>query len=73
MFACVRRRNKLGDAHSVPHDLRYKSWEEVAKVPKFADAVIVATPDRLHKVCPESCPTFTRAGLSRAQDESVQK
>lgn len=50
--ACVVgvSRNKLGDAHSVPHDLRYNSWEEVAKVPKFADAVIVATPDQLHKV-----------------------
>ena len=33
---------------SVPKDGLFKSWEDVFKLEKFADAVIISTPDRLH-------------------------
>jgi predicted dehydrogenase len=42
------RRDLYGDRHSVPHDARFVDWEEVFARPKFADAIIVSTPDQLH-------------------------
>ena len=42
-------RNTLGDRYQVPPDRRFRSWEEAAQLPKFADAVIIATPDDLHE------------------------
>lgn len=33
---------------SVPKDGLFKSWEDVFKLEKFADAVIISTPDRVH-------------------------
>ena len=42
-------RNTLGDRYQVPPDRRFCSWEEAAQLPKFAEAVIIATPDDLHE------------------------
>jgi predicted dehydrogenase len=34
--------------HSIPSSKRYYAWEDVFKREKFADAVIIATPDKVH-------------------------
>lgn len=36
-------------SHNIPADNVFKSWEQVFARPKFADAVIIATQDRMHK------------------------
>ncbi|NMB97624.1 MAG: Gfo/Idh/MocA family oxidoreductase [Clostridiaceae bacterium] len=38
----------FADKFNIPKNGLYKSWEEVFAVEKFADAVIVSTPDRVH-------------------------
>lgn len=43
-----RRRNMYGDYYRVPIDNRVATWQEMLDRPKFADAVIIATPDHLH-------------------------
>lgn len=42
------RRDMYGDKYHVPAENRVSSWEELLNRPKFADAVIIATPDHLH-------------------------
>ena len=42
-------RNRIGDTHNIPENMRFRSWEEVAKLPKFADAVLICTQDSLHE------------------------
>ena len=42
------RRNIYGDKYHVPKENRAATWEELLSRPKFADAVIIATPDHLH-------------------------
>lgn len=42
------RCRKMADAHGVPAEHRFGDWSEVFKVPKFADAVVISTPDDLH-------------------------
>lgn len=42
------RRNKMARQHSIDHKKCFHSWEDVFKQEKFADAVIIATPDLLH-------------------------
>ena len=42
------RRNMYGDKYNVPKENRVATWEELLDKPKFADAVIIATPDHLH-------------------------
>jgi len=34
--------------HNIPAENRFATWEEVLKKPKFADAVIISTPDNMH-------------------------
>lgn len=41
-------RNALAADHGVPADMVFADWNALAKRGKIADAVIVATPDRLH-------------------------
>lgn len=41
-------RNRLAKEHDVPEEMLFDDWEAVAKLPKFADAVIIATQDRMH-------------------------
>lgn len=38
----------LAEQHHIPKKYCFHSWEEVAKLPKFADAVIIATHDDMH-------------------------
>lgn len=42
------RRNMYGDTYRVPVENRVATWQEIMSRPKFADAVIIATPDHLH-------------------------
>ena len=42
------RCNKLADQHGVAPEHRFGDWSEVFKVPKFADAVLICTPDDTH-------------------------
>jgi predicted dehydrogenase len=42
------RRDALADQHGVAADSRFDDWRELVALPRLADAVIVATPDREH-------------------------
>lgn len=42
------RNERYAKKHAIPDANRFKTWEDVFKRPKFADAVIVSTPDQLH-------------------------
>src|SRR5690554_7469645 len=42
------RRNGLAERHGIPEDGRFASWEALLDGPRRADAVVIATPDRLH-------------------------
>lgn len=42
------RKNRMGDRYTVENKYRFGDWTEVFKVPKFADIVIITTPDHLH-------------------------
>lgn len=42
------RRLTLQKRHKVPDEMCFTSWEPLMAMPRFADAVIVATMDRLH-------------------------
>ena len=42
------RKNAMGDKFDIPVEHRFGDWSEVFSVPKFADAVVISTPDDLH-------------------------
>ena len=42
------RNERYATKHKIEDKNRFKTWEDVFKVPKFADAVIITTPDNLH-------------------------
>ena len=42
------RRTMYGDKYGVPVENRVATWQQMLDRPKFADAVIMATPDHLH-------------------------
>ena len=42
------RQERHVQTHSIPAENRFTTWEHVFKRPKFADAVIISTPDDLH-------------------------
>jgi predicted dehydrogenase len=42
------RREALADQHAVAAGMRFDDWRELVALPRLADAVIVATPDREH-------------------------
>ncbi|MES2775193.1 MAG: Gfo/Idh/MocA family oxidoreductase [Bacteroidota bacterium] len=42
------RNDKYAKIHKIPESNRFTTWEHVFNQPKFADAVIITTPDRLH-------------------------
>lgn len=42
------RNDKYAKKHNIEENNRFKTWEDVFKRPKFADAVIITTPDALH-------------------------
>jgi predicted dehydrogenase len=42
-------RNRVGDAHNLPADRRFKCWTEVVARPRFADAVLICMQDDMHE------------------------
>ena len=44
------RNDRYTKAHNIPEENRFKTWEDVFKKPKFADAIIITMPDNLHYV-----------------------
>lgn len=42
------RNDRYTKIHNIEANNRFNTWEEVFKRPKFADAVIISTPDNLH-------------------------
>ncbi|MDX2189646.1 MAG: Gfo/Idh/MocA family oxidoreductase [Bacteroidota bacterium] len=42
------RNDRYTKKHAIPEANRFKTWEDVFKRPKFADAIIITTPDHLH-------------------------
>lgn len=42
------RQERYSVKHSIPGENRFVTWEHVFQRPKFADAIIVTTPDALH-------------------------
>lgn len=42
------RRRSMGEKHGIPEENRFGDFSEVFARPKFADAVVIATPDFLH-------------------------
>ncbi len=42
------RNERYAQKHQIPAQRRFNTWEEVFRQPKFADAIIITTPDDLH-------------------------
>ncbi len=42
------RNERYAQKHNITAENRFNTWEDVFKRPKFADAVIITTPDNLH-------------------------
>jgi predicted dehydrogenase len=42
------RRSRFAALHGIPPERQFSSWEDLLDGPRLADAVLVATPDRLH-------------------------
>ncbi|MCC9138594.1 Gfo/Idh/MocA family protein [Pontibacter silvestris] len=42
------RNDKYARKHQIPDENRFETWEQVFDKPKFADAIIISTPDALH-------------------------
>ncbi|RWU10789.1 Gfo/Idh/MocA family protein [Pedobacter chitinilyticus] len=42
------RNERYAKIHSIPQENRFNTWEDVFKRPKFADAIIISTPDNMH-------------------------
>jgi predicted dehydrogenase len=43
-----RRRRIIANKHNIPDNLTFSDWKQVFEKDKFADAIIIATPDHLH-------------------------
>lgn len=52
-------RENLANGHFIPHDYVKEDWRQLADLPKFADAVVIATPDAFHS---EPAITFSELG-----------
>uniref|UniRef100_A0A3P8T6U4 Zgc:154075 n=1 Tax=Amphiprion percula TaxID=161767 RepID=A0A3P8T6U4_AMPPE len=53
------RRTKLQKQHNIPDENIFEDWHSVLERDKFADAVLICTPDRLHK---EPAVAFAKKG-----------
>ncbi|HRG93794.1 MAG TPA: Gfo/Idh/MocA family oxidoreductase, partial [Chitinophagaceae bacterium] len=42
------RKQRYSQKHNIPESNQFNTWEDVFKRPKFADAIIITTPDDLH-------------------------
>lgn len=46
--ASLSRKKQAAEEYTIPDQYCFSDWSEIFKRPKFADAVIIATPDQLH-------------------------
>ncbi len=60
------RRKHIQQKHGIPDQMCFSSWERLLEMPKFADAVIIATMDRDHLA-----PTM--AAIDRGYDLLLEK
>jgi predicted dehydrogenase len=42
------RSDRFARRYRIPPERRFRTWEDIFAVPKFADAIIITTPDALH-------------------------
>ena len=42
------RRERMAEAHNIPEQYQWITWEDVLEIPKYADVLIITTPDHLH-------------------------
>ena len=42
------KRERFAKDHNIPKERQFSSWNELFSLDKFADGVVIATPDRLH-------------------------
>lgn len=42
-------RDRVATVHHIPADRCFRSWEDVAALPRFADAVLICTQDEMHE------------------------
>jgi predicted dehydrogenase len=42
------RRERFAEKHKIAPENQFLTWEDVFKKPKFADAIVISTPDRMH-------------------------
>jgi len=61
-----RRLDEMAGAHAVPAERQFLHWEQALAQPRMADAVIIATPDRMH-----TAPCL--AALERGYDVLLEK
>ncbi|MFH1616841.1 MAG: Gfo/Idh/MocA family oxidoreductase [Planctomycetota bacterium] len=52
-------RNQMAQKHNIPIQNVFSDWKEIAKRRKFADAVLIATPDQMHV---EPAKAFAKKG-----------
>ena len=60
-------RTQLAARHGIPSGNVFADWRQVAERPRFADAVIIATPDALHA---EPAIAFAEPGLPHPAGEA---
>jgi predicted dehydrogenase len=42
------RRRRFSERYKIPEKYQWKTWEDAVAIPKFADILIITTPDHLH-------------------------
>lgn len=60
------RRERFGDAHQIPQERRFKSWEDLLAQGKIADALVNCTMDQMHTAS-------TTAALENGYDVLLEK
>ena len=56
------RNDRYAAKHSIPPSNCFINWQDVFKRPKFADAIIISTPDQLHY---EPCMEALKRNISK--------
>lgn len=68
------RKKIAADKHKIPEKYQFGDWSEVFKVPKFADAVIISTPDNLHyEPCMKALEMGYQVLLEKPAAQSAQQ
>ena len=49
------RRNRMGDLHQIPEEMRFKSYQDFVARPKMCNAVAICTQDNMHEAPAIAC------------------